>query len=239
MKKGKNLLISFSIIIFLIFIGVFYYFKIYKPEDEIKLTNSNNESMFLEKILKNIDNNLKLKNETQNKDDNSLNDMDNFIQENDEIELDTSISTTNDNQIDNSNVVNGDNNSNIVNDNNKQTNEEYTDDFEQKEPNNNVIEDCNKNNQDNETNSNQESNTSSENVDDMNTGVNGNINNSYTTNEKLYPTVEACNEAALEIAFKDTTDIINVFCFSVAENGKLLGYRTDINCISGNCDKYK
>lgn len=63
-------------------------------------------------------------------------------------------------------------------------------------------------------------------------------NNNIAT-EDIYPTVEDCNAAALEIAFKDTADIINVYCFSVAENGKLLGYRPDINCLSGNCEKYK
>lgn len=58
-------------------------------------------------------------------------------------------------------------------------------------------------------------------------------------NDDIYPTTDACNQAGIEVALKYPNDIINTFCFSVAENGKFLGYKLDINCKSGDCDKYK
>ena len=59
------------------------------------------------------------------------------------------------------------------------------------------------------------------------------------SNDNIYPTIEACNQAGIDISFKYPSDIINTFCFSVAKDGKLLGYRLDVNCKSGDCDKYK
>ncbi len=58
-------------------------------------------------------------------------------------------------------------------------------------------------------------------------------------NDDIYPTTDACNQAGIEVALKYPDDIINTFCFSYDENGKFLGYKLDINCKSGNCDKYK
>ncbi len=59
-------------------------------------------------------------------------------------------------------------------------------------------------------------------------------------NDDIYPTSEACNQAGIELMLRlNNSDIINTFCFTYSENGKFLGYRLDINCISGNCDKYK
>ena len=79
---------------------------------------------------------------------------------------------------------------------------------------------------------------SNENLNKNNTTTD-NENHENNVNYKIYPTIEECDQAGIELGFKYPEDIINTFCFSVAENGKLLGYRIDINCKSGNCDKYE
>lgn len=50
----------------------------------------------------------------------------------------------------------------------------------------------------------------------------------------------SCEEAAEEIALIDTVDILNVICYEVhAKDNSLLGYFLDVNCSSGNCNRYK
>ena len=50
----------------------------------------------------------------------------------------------------------------------------------------------------------------------------------------------SCEEAAEEIALIDTVDIHNVICYEVhAKDNSLLGYFLDVNCSSGNCNRYK
>ena len=55
-----------------------------------------------------------------------------------------------------------------------------------------------------------------------------------------YSSMDSCLEDVPNIAFKDTTDIINTWCIDVVDGqGTILGQYLYINCSSGNCDKYK
>ena len=55
-----------------------------------------------------------------------------------------------------------------------------------------------------------------------------------------YSSMDSCLADVPNIAFKDTTDIINTWCIDVVDGqGTILGQYLYINCSSGNCDKYK
>lgn len=55
-----------------------------------------------------------------------------------------------------------------------------------------------------------------------------------------YYSMDSCLVDVPNIAFKDTTDIINAWCIDVVDGqGTILGQYLYINCSSGNCDKYK
>lgn len=55
-----------------------------------------------------------------------------------------------------------------------------------------------------------------------------------------YSNMDSCLADVPRISFKDTIDIINVWCIDVVDDqGTILGQYLYINCSSGNCDKYK
>lgn len=63
---------------------------------------------------------------------------------------------------------------------------------------------------------------------------------SYHHGKIEYSSMDSCLADVPNIAFKDTTDIINTWCIDVVDGqGTILGQYLYINCSSGNCDKYK
>ncbi len=204
--------------------GITLYFSVFHDKKEISDNNKKTD----DSLTKNIDDSINEDNTDILKDDKGKKEQiisKKLEKENNSTGSDTNTPTTE--QQDNNYVhINNQHNNSIENDG--QNNYSQDNNNQNANPNNNSV----GNSSDNSSN---DSNNQTIKVPiDLNDEV---VDNN--PNDDIYPTVEACNAAALEIAFKDTTDIINVYCFSVAENGKLLGYRTDINCLSGNCDKYK
>lgn len=58
--------------------------------------------------------------------------------------------------------------------------------------------------------------------------------------DKNYTTLEACRQKSVDVGFLDTTDILNIICYEVLDGqSNVLGIYMHVNCISGNCERYK
>ena len=58
--------------------------------------------------------------------------------------------------------------------------------------------------------------------------------------DKNYTTLEACRQKSVDVGFLDTTDILNIMCYEVLDGqSNVLGIYMHVNCISGNCERYK
>lgn len=66
------------------------------------------------------------------------------------------------------------------------------------------------------------------------------FNYSFHKGKIEYSSMDACLSASERISLKDTVDIINSWCMDVVDGqGTVLGEYLYINCLSGNCNKYK
>lgn len=67
-----------------------------------------------------------------------------------------------------------------------------------------------------------------------------NFNYSFHHGVIEYKDLETCINESYEIGYKDSIDIQNMWCSEVIDSeNTILGYYLYINCISGNCNKYK
>ncbi len=62
----------------------------------------------------------------------------------------------------------------------------------------------------------------------------------YSNNYPGEDIVKVCYQKSIDIAFKDPVDILSTACYDVKDSkGNILGAYLQINCTSGNCNKYK
>lgn len=58
--------------------------------------------------------------------------------------------------------------------------------------------------------------------------------------DDAYTTLDGCYNKSIEVAFLDTNDITNAFCYEVLDGkGAVLGIYMSVKCNSGNCERYK
>ena len=66
------------------------------------------------------------------------------------------------------------------------------------------------------------------------------FNYSFHNGKIEYNSMDSCLSASEKISLKDTSDIVNTRCMDVVDDyGTVLGEYLYINCLSGNCNKYK
>ena len=232
----NKVIIIISILLVCSIVGITLYSSVFQDKKEVSDANDEKSNSLTQNIADDIN----------NKDTNILND--------DKEKREQVISKKLEKENNNKQLEkNTNNNSSEQQNNNYAHIDIQNDNFIENEEQNNYIQDNNNNGGTISDNNNnqpiQDNNSVGDSIDNSSNNSNNqtvtipiNINDEAIDtdpNDDIYPTTDACNQVGIEVALKYPNDIINTFCFSYAENGKFLGYKLDINCKSGNCDKYK